>query len=164
MTIETIKAGQWVVAEGGVPEYSIYKLLSGTVSIYKSGSRIREVTINKGDKPIMIGITAIFRDDLMHMASVKAETDVEVDRIYIDQIRGTLANEIPKENKNDIAIMIKSITMGNELVSLVNKFYDLPKINLEIPTNVSTETEEILSEITRLYNLIGADIDKTCNT
>lgn len=160
MLVETIQAGQWIFTEGGVPEYSIYRLLEGKVSVHKSGRKIRELDIKKGDDPVTLGITAILRNDRMHMASVRAETDVKVDRIYIDHIRGILQNEVPKEMKGDIDTMISGINLGNEIVSLVSRFADLPKVDIEISDNSSPETVWVLSEIKRLYELISADVDR----
>jgi len=162
MTVETIKAGNWIFTEGGVPEYSIYKLLEGKVSIHKSGREIRVVEIKKGDKPISLGITAVLRDDRMHAASVRAESDVTVDRIFIDQVRGILKNEVPKDIRYDITVMIETIVKGNEITSAINEFYDLPRVDTEISENLGPEVVEILSEIKRLYTLIRADVERLC--
>lgn len=160
MSIETVKADQWLFTAGRVAEYCIYKLINGKVSIYKSGKKIREVEIKKdGMEPILMGITAVLRDDFMHQASVKTETEVQVERIYVDQIRGILANEIPGRLKKDIETMTESIVMGNEILCMIYKFSDTSRVNLEIPDDLSSETREILSELKRLYKLITTDVD-----
>ena len=160
MDKEIIKAGRWIFTEGGVPEYFIYKLLRGKVSIHKSARKIREVEITENMKPIMLGITAVLRDDRAHMASVRAETDIEVERIAVDQIRGVLANEIPGEIKYDLSVMINAISLGNEIESLMNRFFDLPEVDFETPENLGEPVCEILSEIKRLYKLISVDVGK----
>jgi len=158
MDINTIKAGQWIFTEDGVPEYFIYKLMKGRVSIYKSGRKIREVEIMDGKKPILLGITAVLREDRMHKASVKAETDVEVGSVPVEQIRGVLANEVPAEIKKETEIMTQAISLGNEIVSSLSKFNDLPEVDLDIPEGLTSQTTEILSEIKRLYGLITQDV------
>ncbi|VAX22108.1 hypothetical protein MNBD_NITROSPINAE01-982 [hydrothermal vent metagenome] len=163
MTIETIEAGEWIVTEGEIPAYFIYKLCKGEVSVYKNAERIREIKIKDGEKPIMIGLTALLRDDRMHMASVKAETDVVVDKHYIDQIRGILKNEVPEEIKKDIATMTGSIVAANEIVRLKNKLKDLGHVALDIPDSVSAGTNEVLSELKRLYELTMGDMKKIMN-
>ncbi len=160
MTIETIEAGKWIVTEGEVPAYFIYKLCKGEVPIYKNAEKIREIEIKDGEKPIMIGLTALLRDDRMHMASVKAETDVVVDKHYVDQIRGILKNEVPGEIKNDITTMTDSIITANEMIRLKNKLKDLGHVDLEIPDSVSAGTHEVLSELKRLYELTMGDVKK----
>ncbi|MBR34033.1 MAG: hypothetical protein CMH78_00815 [Nitrospinae bacterium] len=159
MTVETIKAGQWLFNAGCVAEYCIYKLITGKVSIYKSGKKIREVEMKEGMKPIILGITAVLRDDLTHQASVKTETDVQVKRIYVDQIKGILANEIPDSLKKYIETLTESIVMGNEILCMIYKFSETPRINLKIPSDAGSETQEILSELKRLYDLITTDVD-----
>ena len=158
-SIETIMAGQWLFTAGRVAEYCIYKLIKGRVSIYKSGKKIREVEIKEGMKPITLGITAVLRDDLIHQISCKTETDIQAERIYVDQIRGILANEIPGSLKKTIESMTESIIMGNEIMCMIYKFLDASAINLEVPGDVSSETQEILSELKRLYELITTDVD-----
>lgn len=163
METETIKAGEWIITEGGpIPQYFIYKLLKGNVAIFKRGKKVRDVEIKEGEKPIMIGITAVLREDRKHMASVKAVTDVEVERIYFDQVIGVLANEMPKEVKQNLSVMVKSITMGNEIICMLHEFYDIPRVTIEIPDNIDDNPTEILKEIKRLYALINEDVNKIC--
>ncbi|MDH4182890.1 MAG: hypothetical protein OEV92_01600 [Nitrospinota bacterium] len=156
---QTISAGKWILTEGGTPVYTVYKLIKGTVSIHKSGRKIRETTIADGAAPIMMGVTALLRADRLHMASIKAETDVVVEPIYVDHVLGVLKNELPKEKKAELAHMMEAITTGNEIISLVHKYWDIPRVNLEIPSGMEKETEEILDEIQRLYAVITHDVD-----
>ncbi len=158
MDIETIEAGQWIVTEGETPYFSIYKLVKGKVSIYKGSKKIREVEIKEGMRPIMPGITAVMSDDHKHTASVKAETDIEVEKVSVDHLLGIMRNEFPRSIRNDISIMTKSIVSGNEIISKLNEFSNLPSVELEIPDGIGPEALEILSEIKRLYELITADV------
>lgn len=158
METKTIKAGQWIVNEGKHPYFHIYKLLKGKVSVYKGGAKIREVEIKEGMKPIMPGITAALSEDHKHTASVKAESDIEVEIVPIDTILGIIRNEVPKNIRNDISIMTRLIIGGNEIIRQLNDLATLPKVELEIPNNVSSQTIEVLSEVKRLYTLINADI------
>ncbi len=160
MNTETIKAGQWVFTEGTVPQYFFFKLLSGDVSIYKRGRKIRSLTIEEGSKPIMLGVSAALRDDRLHMASVKADSDIVVERLNIDHIRGVLANEMPDNLKKNLAIMMESIGAGNEIVSLITRFEELERPDTVIPESMPEEAREILGEVKRLYQLITADVDK----
>jgi len=162
MTVEKIEAGRWIFSEGDVAEFSIYKLRSGKVSIHKSGRKIRDVEIKEGMQPIILGIAAALREDRKHGASVKAESDIEVVRIFIDHLRAILANEIPPDIKDEVSTMIKAIVMGNEITSLLIKYSELPHMELSIPDDVSPNTVEILSEISRLYSLITKDVDQLC--
>lgn len=161
MTLDTRKAGQWIITEGGnIPEYFIYRLLEGQVSIYKGGRKIRDIAIKAGQQSITLGITSCFSPNLRHMASVKADTDVKLERIYLEQIQGVLDHEVPVSIQPDIKTMVKAIVMGNEITSTVNKLSDLPKVNFQVPDDMSKETTEIVSEIKRLYELIMLDVER----
>lgn len=162
MSTEIIKSGEWLFKEQNPPGYSIYKLMKGKVSIYKREKKIREMEVKEGMKPIMLGITAALRNDRQHMASVKAESDIEVNRIFIDHIKSVIADEIPQDIKHDISSMIESIVIGTEILYLISKKSNKPSLDVKIPDNVSTAASEILSEIISLYKLINADVARFC--
>jgi hypothetical protein len=42
---------------------------------------------------------------------------------------------------------------------MIYKFSETPRINLKIPSDAGSETQEILSELKRLYDLITTDVD-----
>jgi hypothetical protein len=134
-------------------------LLDGKVTVYKSAKEVRCIEIKEGSQPVILGITALVSENRQHMSSVKADSDLKVERIYIDQLRGLLVNEIPKVIKDDIAVMIKSIVMGNEILSMVNKYCDIPRVSLEIPEELRPDIKEILMQIIRLYHLINEDVE-----
>ena len=160
MAIETIEAGRWLYAEGGVPEYFIYKLIRGRVSVYRGGTKIREVAVTEGEPPKILGVSALLRDSRQHMSSVKAETDLEVERTGVEQIRGVLAAEIPAAMKQDVALMVKSIVLGNELVGKRNEFLALPTVQLELPDGLPEEIKGVLSEVQRVYALVHGDVER----
>ncbi len=160
MTIETIKAGEWLYTEGGVPEYFIYRLLQGRVSIYKGPIKIRERELKEGDSPVTFGIPALLRENRQHLSSVKAESDLVVERIYTDKMRRLLKTELPEEMKQDLEVISQSIVVGWEAASRLNRFRQLRRVDLEIPDNLKPETLEVLREIKRLYALVLSDIEK----
>ena len=159
MSIETIAAGKWLFSEGGVPEYFLYKLLKGKVSVHKGGAKVRDVKVEEGDPPVSLGVSALLSDSRVHMSSVRAETDVLVDKTSVDQIRGILAAEIPEQVKHDIDVMRRSIVLGNEVVSKWNQFSGLPTVDLEFAEGLRPEVREVLSEIKRLYQLVRDDLE-----
>jgi len=151
MTRETIEANKWIFVEGGTPAYFVYRLLSGKVSIYSSGHKINEMEVKKGGKPALLGIFAALRDDRLHTASVKTDTEIQVERIYIDQIKGALKNDIPEAIKGKIATMIEAIVILNEIESLQQRLSTISKVTLDIPPDMRPETSAILGEISELY-------------
>ncbi len=157
---ETIEAGSWLYTEGGLPQYFIYRLLQGKVSIYKGPIKIREFEQKEGDSPVTFGIPALLRENRQHMSSVKAESDLVIERVYTDRIRQILKAEIPKEMKEDLKVITQSIVVGWEAVSRLNHFRQLRRVDLEIPVNLGPETLEVLREIKRLYDLVRSDVKK----
>jgi len=156
---KVFSAGKWIIAEGGIPAYYVFKLIKGTVSIHKGGREIREAVIGPGDAPIMMGVTALLRPDRMHMASIRAETEVEAELIHVEHILGILRNNIPQAQKQTLKHMAEAINMGNEIISLVNKYFEVPRVNLELPDGLDQETTEVLTEVNRLYTTITHDVD-----
>ena len=108
----------------------------------------------------MVGIVAALSDDRLPTASVRAETDMLMENTSIDHLRGVLANEIPSNVKQDLAIMIRTMVTGNRVVAMLNELSEEPRIDLAIPENTSPETAMILVDIKRLYRLITGDIDE----
>ncbi len=153
MAQETIDAGQWIFTEGGQYGYFMYKLIKGKVSVYSGGAKVNEITVNEGDAPVSLGIIAALREDGKHTASVKSETEIVVERVFLDQIRGVLRNEIPDEMKSDIDTMLNTILINNEINSLKARLAKLPKVSLEIPENL--QSNSVLQEIVRLYSFYG---------
>ena len=160
MTTKNINAGQWIFTESEVPAYFIYRLVGGKVSVHKSGRKVREVEVANGGKPVMLGIAALLRNDLMHMVSIRAETDIKVDQIYVDQVRGVLKNDIPPELRSSLSAMSSTVSLGNEIFGLLGQYSDLPKVDFDIPEGVGDDAGEVLSEIKRLYGLITKDVGK----
>ena len=152
MNREMIKGGQWILAEGAPYGYYMFKLFKGKVSIYRGGVKVNEITVKEGDKPVFLGTIAVLRDDGAHSASVKSDTDIEVERIYVDQMRGIIRNEVPEEIKKDISIMIQAIVIQNEITRLKQTLESLPKVDLKIPAD--ERIREILEEINGLYKNI----------
>jgi len=156
MAQEIIEANQWIFVEGGTPGYFIYKLISGKVSVYSNGAKINEVEVKEGSEPVILGIFAALRDDRMHTASVKSDSQIKVEKIYIDHIRGALRNEVPEDMRKNISTMITAIVTANEIDSLKHKLATLPKVSLTIPGNLGGEATKILQEIEELYKKFTA--------
>ncbi len=153
MSKKIFKAGQWLFTEGETG-YFIYWLLKGRVSVYRSGKKINELEINKGDKPKMLGIIASITDDRRHMASVKTETEVEAEDVYIDHIRGLIKNEVPENIKKEIDTMIKTISTSDRIKSLQGILSELPPVTLKIPDGISEEVSRVLEELSCLYKVV----------
>ncbi len=149
----TIEPKRWILMEGSVGNF-LYRMIQGRVSIYSNGVKIEELTVEKGDKPIYLGIIAALRDDSLHIASVKSETPLEVERIDMDQIKGFLRNELDDSWKNELSMMINSIVINNEIESLKKVLAQSPKVDFKTPDNLEGEPREILQAITDLYKLI----------
>jgi hypothetical protein len=160
MATETIEAGNWLYTEGGVPDSFIYRLLHGKVSIYKGPIKIRELELKAGDDPVTFGIPALLRESRQHLSSVKAESDLVIERVYTDQIRRILKAEIPEAMNGDLEVITQSIVVGWEAASRLNHFRQLAQVDLKIPDNLGPETLEVLTELKRLYDLVRSDIKK----
>ncbi|RMH86120.1 MAG: cyclic nucleotide-binding domain-containing protein [Calditrichaeota bacterium] len=154
---QTVPAGQWLIVEGSTPAYFLYKLISGQVGIYKEGQKIATVTVHPGAPPRFLGILSTLSADREHRASVKAETDVEVETIYIDHIRGILAHEVPREIRQTIQAMIEAIVIADEIKSLRRKLSHMPVVELEIPETLDPELKHILTELRKLYECLIYD-------
>jgi predicted hotdog family 3-hydroxylacyl-ACP dehydratase len=152
--VETIEANQWLITADNIPAYFMFKLLQGKVSIYSGGVKVNELEVKKGKAPIMLGLLAALRDDRLHTASIKAETELKVTRIYIDHIRGILKNEIPEKVRKDISAVIDAVVANDKIESLKAKLAATPKVKVQIPANASEEVASILRQISGLYGKI----------
>jgi hypothetical protein len=151
---ETISANQWLITADDIPAYFMFRLLQGKVSIYSSGVKVNELEVKEGQEPAILGLHAALRDDRLHTASIKSDTQLKVVRIYMDQIRGILQNEIPESAKKDIATAIDTIVTNDKIESLKAKLTTAPKVKVQIPSNVSGEVASILRQISGLYDRI----------
>ena len=151
MSVETIERGQWIFMEKSLPGYFIYRLLEGKVSIHHQGSKINEIEIKRGDKPILIGMISALRQDGMHIASVRSESQLRVERIYSDQVRGLLQNEAPETTRKDIKTAIETIVIRNEIDMLKSKFGGLDKVDIKVPDNLTPELKEVMESLRDLY-------------
>ncbi|MDH5679279.1 MAG: hypothetical protein OEZ28_11740 [Nitrospinota bacterium] len=151
MSVETIEQGQWIFLERSLPGYFIYRLLEGKVSIYHSGTKIGELDVKKGDKPVLIGMISALRPDGLHIASVRSESKLQVERIYSDQVRGILNNEVPDNTKSDLRMMIDTIVVRNEIEALKHKLKTIKPVNFQVPGGLPEDLQEVLQNIEKLY-------------
>ena len=152
MSIETINKGQWIFLERSLPGYFIYKLIEGKVAIFHSGEKISDIEVKKGDKPALIGMISALRPDGLHIASVRSETNLQVERIYSDQIRGIVNNEVPDSIRNDLKKMIEAVVIRNEIEALKIRLKTLGSVNPEIPDNIHKDVKDVMEGIKILYN------------
>ncbi|MFQ5433193.1 MAG: hypothetical protein ACE5EN_11910, partial [Nitrospinota bacterium] len=149
--------GQWIISEGDIPAYYIYKRLNGKVSYNEDGTKIREIEVKEGDKPVILGFTSALRDDRLNHASVKAESDVKTEMLSVDSIQGILKHDIPDAMKEQIKIMTDTIVLGNHIKSLKRKMSALPRIaeeQLEIKENKHKEVYDLLAELKEVYSQV----------
>lgn len=156
----TFKPGQWIILEGNIPAYYIYRLMSGKVSYHEDGTKIREIDIKGGDTPKIIGFTAALRDDRFHHASIRAESDIEAEELSVDMIKHVLRREVPDAMKEQINVMIDAIVLGNHIKSLKRKMAALPRISdeqLEVTGDGSRDLSDLLAELKKVYLSIKSD-------
>ena len=153
--VETIGANQWFISADDIPAYFMFKLLQGKVSIYSSGVKVNELEVKAGQEPAILGLHAALRDDRLHTASIKSDTELKVVRVYMDHIRGILKNEIPENVRKDISAAIDVIVTHDKIESLKAKLASAPKVKVLIPANVSEEATSILRQISGLYDRIA---------
>lgn len=162
MKMVAFKPGQWIITEGDIPAYYIYKLLNGKVSYHEEGTKIREFEIKEGGHPKIIGITAALRGDRCHHASVKAESDVKAEVLSVDMIQGILKHYVPETMRAQIDTMTDTIVLGNHIKSLKRKMATLPRISdeqIEAPVDAHHEFSDLLAELKRVYTSIINDKD-----
>ncbi len=155
MNSQTIKSGQWMIIEEDHNSHTLFKLRKGKVGIFCDGEKIKTVEVKDGDKPIMIGFLATLREDSRPIASVKAETELEVDVLNASHLKGILKYDTPKNLKEDINIMIESIMIRNRLTILEKKLLKKPIVKLEIPQDINPEVSEVLTELSGLYEQVS---------
>lgn len=148
------KSGQWIITESGTPAYFIYKMTKGSVSYHEEGAVIRTVELKEGMKPVYLGFTGALRDDRRHSTSIRAETDMELEVLSVDSLRGALRHDIPETMRQDIELMIRVIVLENHIRSLKRKARDLeviPDMRLVIPAEVCGELKDLLEELIDVY-------------
>ncbi len=151
MDEKTFPKGQWLITESDTPAYFIYRLKKGKVSIYTKGKKINEMEVREGDKPKLLGFIAVLRGDRRHTASVKTESTVEVETIYVDHLMGIIKNETPANIRKDVDAVIESIQLINSIESMKNKLAEIGKIRLSIPSNAQVNALELFDELKSLY-------------
>jgi len=151
MRKEKFSAGQWLLTEGNFA-YFLYKLVKGKVSVYQNETQIGGLDIKEGDNPVVLGILAALNKSRQHSASVKAETDVEVEVISYDAIQGMLAHDLPKEMKEDIDTAIKAIVLKDRMNVCNQELSKLPVVSLDIPGNINPEVAQVLTSIKAIYS------------
>jgi hypothetical protein len=155
MDEKTFPKGQWLITESNTPAYFIYRLKKGKVSIYSNGKKINEVEVGDGDKPKLLGFIAVLRGDRRHSASVKAESTVEVETMYIDHLMGIIKNETPANVRQDVDAVIESIHLFNSIESMKSRLAEIGKIRLSIPSNAKADTLELFDELKSLYERLS---------
>lgn len=152
MSRKTIRAGQWLITEGSVSGNIIYKLIKGRVSIYEGGKRINAIEVEEGMKPRLIGVISALTSDRVRTASVRTDTDIDVETVYIDHFKGLLKHDVPAEMKDDIDAIIKSIVVRDKIKRLQRELSEIaPPEKLGIPDNLNQEVSEVLSELMEVY-------------
>ncbi len=152
MSRKSISAGQWLFTEGDAPASIIYKLTKGRVSIYEGGKRINTMEVEEGMKPRLIGVISALTSDRVRTASVKTDTDIDVEIIYIDHFKGLIKHDVPAEVKDDIDAIIKSIVVRDKIKRFQRELSEIaPPEKLEIPDDLNQEVSEVLSELMEVY-------------
>lgn len=162
MKMHTFKSGEWIILEGEIPAYFIYKLLSGKVSYHEEGTKIREIEIKAGDTPKIIGITAALSANRLHHASIRAESDIEAEVLSVDTIKGILKHDVPEDMKDQINVMVDTIVLGNHIKSLKRKMSILPRIPDGEPVvtgGLHQGVADLLAELKRIYSGIASDTE-----
>jgi hypothetical protein len=154
--VETIEANQWFISADDIPAYFMFKLLQGKVSIYSNGVKVNELEVKEGQDPAILGLHAALREDRLHTASIKSETQLKVVRVYMDHIRGILKNEIPENVRKEISAAIDVIVIHDKIESLKSRLAAAPRVTVEIPASVSQEAASILRQISGLYDRVTA--------
>ena len=154
MGLETIDRGQWLFQEKSLPGNHIYRLVEGKVGIYHGGTKITDINVKAGDRPLLIGLISALRPDGLHTASVKSETPLRAEIVKTEQIRGIIGNEMPDGLRTEITSMIDNILLRNEIEALKFKLKSMPAALLDIrdvPDDVTPEFREVLENILSLY-------------
>ncbi len=157
MAVQTFEAGHWLITEGGVPSYFMHKLMSGTVGIYEDGQKIAEVEVNDGGRPRWLGFVSTLGKNHHHRASVRTETEVAVDSVYVDHIQGLLRHEVPVDIREDIDLMVEAVSMADHIKGLRRKLAKMKMVDLIPPSDIDKELADVLAELKRLYESLMQD-------
>ncbi len=155
--IKTIRAGEWLIAEGSIPAYFLYRMTKGRVGIYEENKKIASVEVGEGDKSHYIGFLSSLSEDRKHRASVKTETEIEVEVISTDHIQGLLRHDIPAGMRADIDMMIETIQIGDRIKGLRRIMSEKPIVDFDIESDTHMELKEILEELKSVYERIVKD-------
>ena len=150
MEMKTFDKGQWLITED-VPAYFIYRLKKGRVSIHWKGKKVGDVEVAEGKTPRLIGNLGLFSNERKHTASIKAETAVEVEPIYIDHLLGLIKNETPQRIKSDVEAVIESIRLMDTIRNARERLTEIGKIKLTVQVNAKGELLEAFDELIVLY-------------
>ena len=152
MSIKKIEAGQWLFTEDSVPGNIIYKLVKGKISIYKGDKRINTIEVTDGMKPRLIGVVAALTSERERTVSVQTDTEVEVETMYIDYLKGLLKSDLSAEMQSDIDAIIKSIVVRDKIKRLQRELSSIsPPEKLDVPDNLNPKVSEVLSELMEVY-------------
>lgn len=156
--VRNVSAGEWLITEGGLPAYFLYKLTRGKVGVYEEGEKLRTIKAEAGAKPHYLGFMASIGPDNQHSLSVKAESDVVVEVYSVEHIRGLLRHDIPAAMQADIHNMIDTVVMGDHIKALRRHLARKPKIALRVDGGgISPDLQEVLEELSGLYEEILHD-------
>jgi CRP-like cAMP-binding protein len=153
----TIKKGEWIIVEGDIPAYFLYKLTKGKVGIYEEHEEITSVEVKEGERPKFLGFMSTLSEDRKHRASVKTESEVQVDIIYADHIRALLQHDVPAAMRKNIDTMIETIQIGDRIKGLRKHLSEMPEVDIAIDSGFDPELKEVLDELRTLYQRIIAD-------
>ncbi len=154
---KTVKAGEWIIVEGDIPAYFLYKLKKGKVAIYEEREKITSVEVKEGEKPHFLGFMSTLSEDRRHRASVKTETEVELEIFSSEHIRGLLLHDVPPEMRQDMDSMIETIQLGDRIKGLKRLLAEKPLVDLKIEADMDPELSEIMQEFKALYLSIMND-------
>ena len=157
MAMQKIAPDQWLISKGDLPAYFLHKLVSGKVAIYDDDQRIATVEVKEGTEPRFLGVLAAMSSDHQHKFSVKTESEVEVDSIYLDRLWSLYLDEVPKEMQAGVQEMVDAILIGDHIKGLRRKLSDTRIIDLELKPGLSSELVDVLNELKTLYESIMHD-------
>jgi CRP-like cAMP-binding protein len=156
MDENTFPKGQWIITASKThPAYFIYRLKKGKVAIYKDGKKLNEMEVKEGDKPKLLGVLAVLSGDRRHTASIKTESTVEVDKIYIDHLMGIIKNETLARVREEVNAIIESIQLINSIEKMKNRLAEIGKVRLSIPSNVHGDALDLFEELKSLYEQLS---------
>lgn len=143
--------GDWIITENETPACFLYRLKKGTVSIHENGNMINTVEVEEGGKSILLGILAVLREERLHKASVRAESDVEVEQVYIESLRNHIGRDVPESFRNDLDLMIDTILINNRIKSLKNSFAERELVTQKMFEDTPEELFEVFDQLAGMY-------------